>query len=173
MKFEKTLSILSLMTSIVALILSLGIGRSNPLGSNLTEYNMTSPEASLTSLKKMVAKDDLRAGLQYLKKLIVIDDQDTQLNFFFDEVTDLMLAKTFVISGSGDPNQNGKVVSFVKYKVKGVEFRKVFFFKKLDDGTFYLTNDYSPPYYPEEKKTEAYKRFVAMIKNFRDAGAVN
>ena len=173
MKFEKIVSVLALLTAIAALLLSLGIGKTNPLGTDLSEYDMTSPEASLTSLQKMVAKDDLRAGLQYFKKLVVIDDKDSSINFFFDEIEGLSLVKTFVITESGEPSENGKVVSFVKYKVKGVEFRKVFYFNKLDDGAFYLTSDYSPPYYPEEKKTEADKRFVAMIKNFRDTGAVN
>lgn len=173
MKFDRLLSVLALILAILALLISLGIGRPSPLGSDISTYDLSNPKAALSSVQGMVKNNDLRAGIQYLKNLVVMDDKDSDLNFFFDEVTDLNLAKTFVITGSGEESENGKVVSFVTYKVKGVEFRKIFYFKKLDDGTFYLTGAFTPAYYPEEKKTEADKRYSAMIKNFKDTGAVN
>lgn len=173
MKVDRVVSALALVLAALALLISMGVGQPNPLGSDISKYDLSSPQAALSSVQAMVKNNDVRAGLQYFKNLVVMDDKDSDLNFFFDDVTEVNLAKTFVITGSGNESENGKVVSFVTYKVKGIEFRKVFYFKKLDDGTFYLTGNFSPPYYPEEKKTEADKRYVELIKKFKDTGALN
>ena len=171
MKLDRIFSVLALVIATAALLLSLGIGRPNPLGSDLSRYDMSNPEAALSAVRRMVAKEDLRAGLQYLKRITLKED-DPQINFFFDDVTDVNLVKTFTISGSGWEENNGRIISFVKYKIRGVDYRHVFAFRKTDEGTFYLDDPYIRPI-PYEEKNEADQRYELMIKRFRETGAID
>jgi len=173
MNFDRIFSVLALIAAVAALLFSIGVGQRNPLGSDISKYDLSSPQAALLSIQEMIKTNDILAGIQYTKNFILMMSNDESgFNLFFDNASNVALEKTFIVTGSGDASENGKVVSFVTYEVKGVEFREVFYFNKLDDGTFYLTDKFTPPYW-EKEQTEADKRYVDMIKNFRDTGAVN
>jgi hypothetical protein len=171
MNWDRIVSVVSLVIATVALLVALGVGRPNPFGKPLDEYDLSNPQAALLSIQDMVETENLRAGISYFIGLLAIDDKDGKFSFFSDDVTDIKFVKSFEIKDSGYERNNGRVVSFVQYKIKGIEYRQVFYFTQ-SKGKFYPANDYSYPY-SEDSRTESDKRYNAMIEQFKATGKVN
>lgn len=170
MNFDRFISLVALAAATFAVVIALGIGRPSPFGKPLDEYDLSNPQAALLSIQDMVETENLRAGISYFIGLLAIDDEDGKFSFFSEDVSDVKFVKSFEIKDSGYERNNGRVVSFVQYKIKGVEYRQVFYFTQ-SKGKFYPAGDYSYPY--EDSRTESDKRYNAMIEQFTATGKVN
>jgi hypothetical protein len=64
MRFDRVLSLCSTVISLVAIVVSLTALRRDPLGTDLSKYDLSSPESTLRSINAIIAKQDLKAGWQ-------------------------------------------------------------------------------------------------------------
>ena len=171
MKIDRVISVLALVTATVALLIALGIGRADPYGKSLDEYDISNPQAALQTMQKIATERNFRAGISYFVDFLLADEENSQLAFFRNDATDIKVVKSFEIQNSGEKNNNGKITLFVQYKVKGVEYRQVFFFMQ-HQGKFYPTGDFYAPY-SDENKTDSDKQYAEMIKKFKDSGKID
>jgi len=178
------LSVLALIFSTVALLFSTGIpGRLfhsdrirnaiSPLGTSIDKYDLSTPELALSSFRKMAQNEDIRAAWQYFS--LTIDEQSIKSKeqpttaLLFGSPSDVKFIKTFEIKGATDPEQNGKVVAFIKYKINGVEYHPVMYFRKMSNGMFSID---SRVYfgYDKSKLTDEEKSIEYSIDHFGKTG---
>jgi hypothetical protein len=170
MNIDRVISVCALIVATAALALSLGIGRTNPFGKPLSDYDLSNPQAALLSVRDMLQTENIRAGAGYFVRLMSTGESEDRISFFSEDVTDLKFVNTFEVKDSGYDTNNGKVVSLVQYKIKGIEYRQAFYFIR-NKGGFYLGGDYILPL--ESMRTEADKRYNAMIEKFKQTGKVD
>lgn len=100
-------------------------------GKGLDEYDMTSPEAALSSIREMVTTFDLKAGLDYFR-LSVKEKSDPLLDYLTVSNAELTVEKTHVIKDSSIDGSSGKILAFMKVVANGVETRDVQAFEKRE-----------------------------------------
>jgi len=184
MNVNRLISIMAIIISTVAIIVSLGTagyiqnnGKSifpqRTLGSGIEHYNFKTPKDALNSIRQMERNEDIRAAWQYMKLglLEATKDEKSQptTGLMIGSATDIDFIKTFEIKGSNQVDQNGKVVAFIKYKQNGIEYHPVMFFKKTSDGTFYIDSAFYPGY-EESKFSEEDKYIKSSIDYFERTG---
>ena len=168
MEINRGMSIIAFILSLVAIALSVRTMQHDPLGTDLSKYDLSSPEQTLRSINKMVTRQDVRAALQLLKSEVQDDGKDTKL-FLSDGVT-LTVLKSVEMSNSGAPKNNGLVVSFVKFTVSGVDYYTVQYFRKDQSNRFQLAERVGTF---GTEKTESDSNLDAAIEEFEKSGKLN
>lgn len=169
MKFDRLLIVLSLLLSSAAIVISLVGAQRDPLGTDISNYDLSSPEKTLRSINSMVAKQDLRAGWQLLK-VVLQSDTTPETKLFFSDQAKVTVLKSIEVTGSAYPKNNGIIVSFVKFSVSGVEYHTVQFFRKDQSNRFHLAERFYVPYSTE--KNEQDKILESTIEEFQKTGKI-
>ena len=167
MKPDKLLAFLAIAISCAAIAISLVALSRDPLGTDLSKYDFSSPENTLRSINSMVAKQDLRAAWQMLKGALQSDSSPDMRLFLADKPT-ISVIKSIEVSDSGNPKNNGVIVSFVKLTVSGVDYYTVQYFKKDQANRFNLTSDFSLLYVTA--KSDKDKALESAIEEFKKTG---
>ena len=168
MAINRAVSIVAFLLSLVAIVLSVRTMQRDPLGTDLSKYDLSSPEQTLRSVNKMATKQDIRAALQLLKSEVQDEGKDMKL-FLSDGVT-LTVLKSVEISNSGAPKNNGLVVSFIKFTVSGVDYYTVQYFRKDQLNRFQLAERV---WALSTEKTESDTSLDAAIGEFEKTGKLN
>ena len=63
MVINRVMSIVALLLSLAAVALSVRAMQRDPLGTDLSRYDLSSPEQTLRSVNRMVTSQDIRAAL--------------------------------------------------------------------------------------------------------------
>lgn len=168
MAFNRAMSIAAFLLSLVAFVLSVRTMQWDPLGTDLSKYDLSSPEQTLRSVNRMAAKQDVRAALQLLK--IEVQDEDKDFKLFLTDGVTLTVLKSVEISNSGDSKNNGLVVSFVKFNVSGVDYYTVQYFRKDQLNRFQLA-ERAGTFGAE--KTESDSNLDAAIQEFEKTGKLD
>jgi hypothetical protein len=140
----------------------------DPLGTDVSKYDLSSPEQTLRSVNRMATKQDIRAALQLLKS--EVQDEDKVFKLFLSDGVDLTVLKSVEISNSGAPKNNGLVVSFVKFTVSGVDYYTVQYFRKDQSNRFQLAERVGTL---ASEKTESDSNLDATIEGFEKTGKLN
>lgn len=133
MAINRAMSIVAFFLSLVAIALSIRTMQRDPLGTDLSKYDLSSPEQTLRSVNRMATKQDIRAALQLLK--LEVQDEGNDMKLFLSDGVVLNVLKSVEISNSGAAKNNGMVVSFVKFTVSGVDYYTVQYFRKDQFGS--------------------------------------
>jgi hypothetical protein len=168
MAVNRAMSMVALLLSLVAIALSLRTMQRDPLGTDLSKYDLSSPEQTLRSINRMATKQDIRAALQLLKSEVQDEGKDIKL-FLSDGVT-LTVLKSIEMSNSGAPKNNGLVVSFVKFTVSGVDYYTVQYFRKDRSNRFQLAERVGMF---GAEKTESDSNLDAAVQEFEKTGKLN
>lgn len=171
MKIDKALSILAVIISTVAVTLSLRILHNDPLGTDISKYDLSNPEATLASVREMANKEDLRAAWQYIKSSILNGENSSSSHLIFGSPTEVKFAKSIEVTESKHESNNGLVISFVKYKVDGIEHHDVLYFKKNKDGKFVMDGYFYTPF-DEKEMSEQDKLIGSSIEKFKKTGEI-
>jgi hypothetical protein len=126
-------------------LISLGVVRPDPLGTDVSKYDFSSPADTLRSVNSMVARQDLRAAWQLLKGTLQAEP-NPDLKLFLADKVNITVLKSVEVSSSADPKNNGTVVSFVKFTVAGVDYYTVQYFRKDQANRFNLGGTFYVPY---------------------------
>ncbi|MGC1499444.1 MAG: hypothetical protein WA800_05555 [Terriglobales bacterium] len=171
MAIDRTTSTLALALSLAAIILSILTMRRDPLGSDLSTYDLSSPEQTLRSINRMVKSQDLRAGLQLVKDEVrSSSDGDKGAKLFLSDALTITVLKSIELSNSGVPKNNGTIVSFVKFNISGVDYYSTQYFRKDQSGRFLLTDR---PFAFGDAKTDSDKTLDTAIDGFEKTGKLN
>ncbi len=123
-------------------------------GKGLSHYDMTSPEAALRSIRKMVVDLDLKAGVDFIK-LTMKSDTTPFVYFIMNDDSKLTVQKTHLIKNSSSKNMEGKILAFIKVEANGVETYDVQAFEKkegiLVPDSFYMS-EYDKEIWTNEDK---------------------
>jgi hypothetical protein len=168
MAINRVLSIVGFLLSLVAIALSVRTMQRDPLGTDLSKYDRSSPEQTLRSINRIVTKQDIRAALQLLKSEFQDEGKDIKL-FLSDGVT-LTVLKSVEVSNSGAPKNNGLVVSFVKFTESGVDDYTVQYFRKDQSNRFQLAERVATF---GTEKTGSDSNLDAAIEEFEKTGKLN
>lgn len=172
MAVNRTMSIIALVLSLAAIGLSVQTTRRDPLGTDLSKYDLSSPEQTLRSINKIVARQDIRAALQLLKNEVWAESGgDKEAKLFLSDSPALTVLRSIEVSNSGDPKNNGTVVSFVKFSVSGVDYYTVQYFRKDQSSRFLFTG--RPLVFAAEKKTDSDRSLDAAISHFEETGKLD
>lgn len=169
MKLDRSLSVLSIVVSLIAIALSVHAIRQDPFGTDLSNYDLSSPEHTLKSINTMVAKQDIRAGWQLFKTQLQAD-ASPETKLFFSEGVKVTVLKSIEVSKSAGSKNNGLVVSFVTFTVSGVDYHTVQYFRKDQTNRFQLGEAFYVPYGTE--KNEQDKSIEAAIEEFKNTGKI-
>jgi hypothetical protein len=168
MAINRAVSIVAFLLSLVAIVLSVRTMQRDPLGTDLSKYDLSNPEQTLRSINRMATKQDIRAALQLLKSEVQDEGKDMKL-FLSDGVT-LTVLKSVEVSNSGAKKNNGLVVSFVKFTVSGVDYYTVQYFRKDQSNRFQLAERVGTL---ASEKTESDSNLDAAIEEFEKTGKLN
>lgn len=172
MAASRAMSVIALVLSLAAIGLSIQTMRRDPFGTDLSKYDLSSPEQTLRSINKMISSQDIRATLQLLKNEVWVESAgDKQAKLFLSDSPILTVLRSVELSNSGDPKNNGIVVSFVKFSVSGVDYYTVQCFRKDQSNRFLLTE--RPVVFGEERKTDSDKNLDAAIQEFENTGKID
>lgn len=170
MAVSRVISIIALVLSLVAIGLS--VQRRDPLGRDLSRYDLSSPEQTLRSVNKIIASQDIRAALQFLKNEVWAESGgEKESKLFLSDSPNLTVLKSVELSNSGDTKNNGTVVSFIKFNVSGVDYYTVQYFRKDQSNRFLFTG--RPIVFGEEKKTDSDRSLDSAIQEFERTGKLN
>jgi hypothetical protein len=165
MRLDRIVAVLALIVAVAALALSLQAFKRDPWGTDLSNYDLTSPERTLRSLNRMVLNQDLRAGWQLLRSRM---QEEPEGKLFLADNIDITVPTSIEVSKSAGEKNNGLVVSFVTYRVSGVDYRKVMYFRKNEAGQFTPADAFYVPYGTE--KNDQDKLLEAAIEDFTKTG---
>lgn len=164
MRKELALSIVALVFSSAALALTIGaLVTADALGTDISKYDLSSPEATLRSINLMIHNRDLKAGIQ-LTEMVV--RRDGSVNWYLDNST-VKVLKSVEVANSTKPSLDGLIVSFVKVTSAGVDKYEVVYFRKDTSGNFLLGESF---YVYEGNEKD--KALTDAIKKFKDTGAL-
>lgn len=167
MKLDRYLAVFAALLSVAAMALAVQAMKRDPLGTGLSTYNLSSPEATLQSIHAMVERQDARAGWQLFKTLLQADaNPDTKL--FLSDGAKIKVLKSVEVANSAGPKNNGLVVSFITFNVAGVDYRTIHYFRKDQSNRFLLGETFYVPYGTE--KNEQDKSLEAQIEEFKKTG---
>ncbi len=116
MAINRAISIVALLLSLAAIALSVRTMQRDPLGTDLSRYDLSSPEQTLRSVNRIATKQDVRAALQFLKS--EVQDEDKDFKLFLSDGVNLTVLKSVEISNSGVPKNNGRCVVHQIYRVR-------------------------------------------------------
>jgi|SRR5271170_2285056 len=170
MATNRAISIIALILSLVAIALSARTIERDPLGTDLSNYDLSSPEQTLRSINKIVTKQDIRAALQFLTSEIQNQGEDKDTKLFLSDGITLTVLKSVEMSNSGNSKNNGLVVSFVKFTVSGVDYYTVKYFRKDQSNRFQLAEKVGPF---GAERTESDNNLDAAIEAFERTGKLN
>ncbi len=120
MKIDRSLSVFSIVISLIAIAFSVQAIRRDPFGTDLSNYDLSSPEHTLQSINTIVAKQDIRAGWQLFRTQLQAD-ASPETKLFLSEGVKVTVLKSIEVSNSAGPKNNGLIVSFVTFTVSGVD----------------------------------------------------
>ena len=169
MKLDRVLSLLAVVISSAALVTSLIAARRDPLGTDISKYDLSSPEKTLQSINAIVAKQDLRAGWQ-LFNVFLENDAAPEAKLFFSGGVNLTVLKSIEVSNSTYPKNNGLIVSFVKFTVSGVDYQTVQYFRKDQLNRFRPAEMFYVPYGTEPNEQD--KMLESAIEEFKKTGKI-
>ena len=165
MKLDRVLAVLAVLVSGGALTLSYQALKRDPFGTDLSNYDLSSPERTLQSLNRMAIKQDLRAAWQLFRSKV---EEEPEGKLFLSEEVDIRVPKSIEVGKSASEKNNGLVVSFVTYRVSGVDYRKVMYFRKDEAGRFAPADAFYVPYGTE--KNDQDKILESSIDDFTKTG---
>lgn len=164
------LSLLALALASVSLYLVVGMERRDPLGHGLAHYDLSSPEKSLRSFSSMIANQDVKAGLELLKGVLQ-SSTDSDLKMYFTDPQNINVVKSLEVTDSGNPKNNGTIVSFVKFTVAGVDYNTVQYFHRDQAGRFTPGDPFYAP--TTDPPNEHDKEINALIASFKKNGTLS
>jgi hypothetical protein len=168
MAINRAISIIAFLLSLVAIALSVRTMQRDPLGTDLSKYDLSSPEQTLRSVNRMATKQDIRAALQLLKS--EVQDEGKDFKLFLSDGVNLTVLKSVEISNSGASKNNGLVVSFIKFTVSGVDYYTVQYFRKDQLNRFQLAERVGAL---STEETESDTSLDAAINEFEKTGKLN
>jgi hypothetical protein len=169
MKIDRVLAIAACVLSLLAIGMSVRTMRHDAFGTDLSSYNLSSPEQTLQSVNQMVARQDVRAGWELFKTLLQADSSPETKLFLSDDVK-VTVVKSIEVADSSGPKNKGLIVSFVRFNVSGVDYHTVQYFRKDASNRFLLGEAFYVPYGAE--KTAQDKQLEAAIAEFKTTGKV-
>ncbi len=167
MKLLRFLVLISLVISSAAIFFSLQAIRRDPLGSDISKYDLSSPESTLRSINNMATRQDLRAAWQLMKNAFQNDDSP-EIKLFLSDAPKISVLKSIEVSNSANPKNNGIIVSFVKFTVSGVDYYTVQYFRKDRSNRFYFGGNF----YAFGTKTDQDKALESAIEEFKRTGKI-
>jgi hypothetical protein len=167
MKLDRLLVLFAVLLSVTATMISSVALMRDPLGTNLSKYNLSSPEATLRSVNSMVAGQDLRAAWQFFKTAIQ-SESGPEMKIFFSDDAKIAVLKSIEVSNSINPKNNGTIISFVKCTVAGVDYYSVQYFKKDPSNRFSLGGSFYIPYGTQGNEQD--KAIESAIEKFKKTG---
>jgi hypothetical protein len=165
MKLARVLALLALLIALGALAVSYKALKSDPFGTNIANYDLSSPEHTLQSLNRMGVTQDIRAAWQLFSSKI---EEDPEGKLFLSRDIEIRVPKSIEVGKSAHEKNNGLVVSFVNYRVSGVDYRKVMYFRKNDAGQFVPTDAFYVPYGTNKNAQD--EALEAAIEEFTKTG---
>lgn len=169
MKVDRALAVLAVAIASAALLVSVMTARRDPLGTDVSNYDLSSPEKTLQSINTMVANQDLRAGWQLLSVLLE-SDNSPETKLFFAKGASIKVLKSIEVSPSASPKNVGLIVSFVNFTVSGVDYHTVLYFRKDQSNRFRLAEMFYVPYGTE--KNDQDKALETAIGEFKKTGKI-
>jgi hypothetical protein len=167
MKLDRLLVLFSLLLSCAA---TSGIAfKRDPLGTDISKYDLSSPESTLRSINTMATKQDVRAAWQLLRIIALQRDDTGDTKLFLSDEVKIVVLKSLEVSNSGDPKNNGLIVSFVRYTISGVDYHTVQYFRKDQLNRFYMRGGF---YVFGTEQTEQDKALAAAIEEFKKTGKI-
>ncbi len=124
MAINRAMCIFAVLLSLVAIALSVRTMQRDPLGTDLSKYDLSSPEQTLRSINEWLQNRIFGQRIQLLKSEFQPDESKDIKLFLSDGVT-LAVLKSVEVANSGAQKNNGLVVSFVKFTVSGVDYYTV------------------------------------------------
>lgn len=110
-------------------------------GRGLAHYDMSSPEAMLTSARSMILNVDIKAGVEYLK-LTMLSESDPFIEYLLADDAQVSVEKTHVVKDSSQEDATGTILAFVRITANGVEHHFVGRYQRkngiLVPASFYL-----------------------------------
>lgn len=169
MRIEKTLIALSLVLSLAAIGISVASYKKQILGTSISAYDLSSPETTLKSINKIVHSRDFLAAWELFR--IVLDrDTDPTTKLYFSSQPEIKVLKSIEVDDSGYPENNGLIVSFVRFSVSGVDYKNVQYFRKDQLNRFFPADAFFLPYKTEKKAKD--ESVEAAIKEFEKTGNI-
>jgi hypothetical protein len=165
MRFDRILALLAVLISCAALAVSYKTMMRDPFGTDISNYDLSSPERTLQSLNRMAVTQDLRAAWQLFRSKL---EEEPEGKLFLSDNVEIQVPKSIEVSRSAGEKNNGLVVSFVTYRVAGVDYRKVMYFRKNEAGQFTPSDAFYVPYGTE--KNEQDKILDTAIEEFTKTG---
>jgi hypothetical protein len=169
MKLDRLLVLFSVVLSLAASIVSCFALMRDPLGTDLSKYDLSSPEATLRSVNAIVARQDLRAAWELLKRAFQ-GESSPEIKLFLSDNAKIAVLKSIEVSNSANPENNGTIVSFVKCTVAGVDYYSVQYFRKDRSNRFSLGGSFYVPY--DTKGSEQDKAIESAIQEFKKTGKI-
>jgi hypothetical protein len=96
-------------------------------------------------------------------------DADPDMKLFLSDGAKITVLKSIELSNSGNPKNNGTIISFVKFTLSGVDYYTVQYFKKDQVGRFTLGGSL---YVAESDKSSEDKAIESAIAEFKKTGKV-
>lgn len=169
MKIDRLLSICAGLLSVLAIALAVQAIRRDPFGTDLSHYDLSSPEHTLQSIHGMVERQDIRAGWQLFKTLLQTG-ADPETKLYLSDGAKITVLKSIEVANSASPKNDGLIVSFITFTVSGVDYRTVQYFRKDQLNRFLLGEAFYVPYGTE--KNEQDKGLEAAIEEFKKTGKI-
>ena len=98
MKIDRLLLAASLLISLAAVTISTIALRRDPLGTDVSAYDLSSPENTLRAINRMVATQDLKAAWQLLK--VNLQSDSSEMNLFLAENAQIQVLKSIELGQS-------------------------------------------------------------------------
>ncbi len=168
MKTDRQVALVALAVAVISLVVSIVGYYRDPLGTDISKYDLSSPENTLRSLNKMVASQDARAAWQLLRSVMEAE-AGPEAKLFLSEDVKIQVLKSVEVTDSGNTHNNGLIISFVKFSLSGVDYHTVHCFRKDQSNRFTMGGTFIAPY-GAEKQTDQDRAFEAAIEEFKKTG---
>jgi len=169
MNLDRFLAIFAGLVSVLAIALSIHAIRRDPFGTDLSKYDLSSPEHTLQSINTMVARQDIRAGWELFKAQLQAD-ASPETKLFLADGAKVTVLKSIEVANSAGQKNNGLIVSFVTFNVSGVDYHTVQYFRKDQSNRFQLGEAFYLPYGTEANEQD--KSLQAAIEEFKTTGKI-
>lgn len=154
--------------SCLSLLLSASLFLRNPLGTSLSNYDLSSPEKTLISIGQMARNRDAVAGFEFAQATAMVEANPEAL-LMFGRNNAITVDKAVEVKDCSNEKMNGKIIAFIKLVSSGVTYHFTQYYAKDSSGRFLPTGNYWA-LYDKEKQTEEDKRLTAWIKSWKASG---
>ncbi len=158
--------------SVVALVVSVAALLFGPVTfhKSLKNFDFSNPANVLKSIQTIYATGETTASKE-LAKMEASESTSDDFYLFYQNPKECEVVRTVEATNSGEPKNNGILISFIKHKrADSVEVFKVMEFKKNAQGLLLPTGR---RYVSSESETSEDKRIDGMIKKWKEQGSLD